>query len=92
MVNSWRITCAMFSSKGGNDAFGYFTLSDNHYVETGAAPTAVADILTRRSTRGGRAALGVIGEHHFSTLASCPAPISCWPCRGATQKIASRRR
>jgi alkanesulfonate monooxygenase SsuD/methylene tetrahydromethanopterin reductase-like flavin-dependent oxidoreductase (luciferase family) len=56
--------------------FGYFTLSDNHYVEnTRTANQLVADILDEALHAE---ALGMhsawIGEHHFSTLGvlSCP--------------------
>jgi alkanesulfonate monooxygenase SsuD/methylene tetrahydromethanopterin reductase-like flavin-dependent oxidoreductase (luciferase family) len=56
--------------------FGYFTLSDNHYVDNRRAPNAfVADILEEAvyaETVGLHSAW--IGEHHFSTLGvlSCP--------------------
>src|SRR6184192_2877407 len=56
--------------------FGYFTLSDNHYVEnTRSANQLVADILNEAlyaEEVGLHSAW--IGEHHFSTLGvlSCP--------------------
>src|SRR5437764_5095854 len=56
--------------------FGYFTLSDNHYVDNRrGANQLVADILDE-AIYGEEVGLqsGWIGEHHFSTLGvlSCP--------------------
>src|SRR6202166_38477 len=56
--------------------FGYFTLSDNHYVDNPRAPNQfVADIIDEAlyaETLGMHSAW--IGEHHFSTLGVNSSP------------------
>ena len=60
--------------------FGYFTLSDNNYADNRRSPNQfVADILDEAlyaEEVGLHSAW--VGEHHFSTLGVCPAPICCW--------------
>src|SRR5713101_8230092 len=68
--------CGVLDLKGAKVDFGYFTLSDNHYIDNRRSANAlIADILDEAlyaEEVGLHSAW--IGEHHFSTLGvlSCP--------------------
>ena len=74
--------------------FGYFTLSDNHYVDNRrGANQFVADILDEAIYAE---EVGIhsawIGEHHFDCWASSPAPISCSRMSRRARKTSALRR
>src|SRR6516164_9203560 len=78
------------ATEGSVMKFGYFTLSDNHYVDNRRAPNQfVADIIDEAlyaETLGMHSVW--IGEHHFSTLGvlSCP-DLALAYIAGRTQRI-----